>query len=113
KGEKYKVKPGQFITSLPSIVIKCGKGVTIQNVRTALKRFEKYGFLTDESTNQNRLITIQNWASYQGFEEPKKEAQQSKQQTTNSQLTDDQQTTNSQLTASKKERSKERENEEK
>jgi hypothetical protein len=44
KGEKYKCKPGQFVTSLESITKACGKGVTIQNVKTAIKRFEKLIF---------------------------------------------------------------------
>lgn len=29
---------------------------------------DKYGFLTNESTNQNRLITICNWECYQSNE---------------------------------------------
>lgn len=91
KGEKFTVKKGQMITSLESIVLKCGKGVTIQNVRTALVRFEKYGFLTNESTNKNRLITLVNWEVYQHKEdEPNKQ--------TNKQLTSNQQATNKQLT---------------
>lgn len=94
KGKKYKAKPGQFVTSLPSIVKKCGKGITTQNVRTALARFEKYGFLTDESTNRNRLITIANWDLYQQVDE------QANMQT-NRQLTGNQQATNRQLTAKK------------
>ena len=65
KGQTYSVQPGQFITSLASLKEMCGKGMTIQKVRTALNRFEKYGFLTSESTNQNRLITIVNWNVYQ------------------------------------------------
>ena len=91
KGEKYTVKKGQMITSLESIVQKCGKGVTMQNVRTALKRFEKYGFLTNESTNKNRLITLANWEFYQP---PKSEPNKQ----TNKQLTSNQQATNKQLT---------------
>lgn len=88
KGEKYKVQPGQFITSLPSIVDKSGVGISIQNVRTALKRFEKFEFLTCQSTNRNRLITIVNWTNYQGDEsEPNRQI--------NSQLTGNQQATNS------------------
>ncbi len=90
KGERYKAMPGQFVTSLPSIVKKCGKGITIQNVRTALARFEKYEFLTDESTNKNRLITIVNW-----------ELHQSKDDELTGNLTGDQQATNRQLTANK------------
>ncbi|EPF5050210.1 hypothetical protein ACSSTF_004802, partial [Escherichia coli] len=49
QGAPYKANPGQFVTSLESIRKKCGKGISLQNVRTALKRFEKYGFLTNES----------------------------------------------------------------
>ena len=65
QGQKYVAKPGQFVTSLPKIVEACGNGISIKNVRTALKRFEKYGFLADKSTNKNRLITINNWVFYQ------------------------------------------------
>ncbi len=59
-GEKYTARPGQFVTSLPSLVQKCGKNSSVQKIRTALKRFVKYEFLTDESTSENRLITIVN-----------------------------------------------------
>ena len=94
RGERYTAAPGQFITSLDSIAHKCGKGITMQNVRTALKRFEKYEFLTNESTNKNRLITIVNWGIYQGLEDdPNKQ--------TNMQLTSNQQATNKQLTTNK------------
>ncbi len=65
KGEKFNVKPGQMITSLAGIKEKCGDGISIQNIRTALKRFEKYEFLTNESTKAGRLITIVNWQVYQ------------------------------------------------
>lgn len=66
KGEQYTCKPGQLITSLSSLVRECGEGVTIQNVRTALDRFEKLGFLTSLSTKTGRLITVVNWEKYQG-----------------------------------------------
>lgn len=83
KGEEYTLKTGQLITSLESIANMCAKDVTIQNVRTALKKFEKYGFLTNESTNKNRLITIINWEFYQSNEKN----QQTNQQVVNKQLT--------------------------
>ena len=67
-GEQYEVQPGQIITSLEVITIKSGKGISVQNVRTALKRFEKLGFLTSQSTNKNRLITIVNWGTYHNIE---------------------------------------------
>lgn len=87
QGKLYNIEPGQFITSLESIAEKCGKGVSIQNVRTALKRFEKYEFLTNKSTNKNRLITIVNWGVYQGNEEELTNKLTGNQQATNKQLT--------------------------
>ena len=105
QGKQYECMPGQVITSLPKIAERSGKGVSIQNVRTALKRFEKLGFLTDESTNKNRLITIVNWAIYQGSDdEPNRQ--------TNKQLTGNQQAANRQLTAIKNIRTKEGKNKE-
>lgn len=65
EGQKFKCEAGQFITSLNSIAEACGKGVSVQNVRTALSRFEKLGFLTNQSTKTGRLITIVNWGKYQ------------------------------------------------
>lgn len=77
KGEKYKVERGQFITSASSIIENCGQGITRQNVRTALKRFEKLEFLTYESTKKGMLITIVNWGLYQGnCDEPNQEPNQ-------------------------------------
>lgn len=94
KGERYICQPGQMITSLDKIAKKAGKGISIQNVRTALLRFEKYSFLTNESTNSNRLITICNWDDYQTKEiDSNKDA--------NSQPTSDQQASNNQPTTNK------------
>ena len=64
-GNEFDVKPGQFVTSLDSIRKAAGIGISQQNVRTALKRFEKLGFLTNESTNRGRLISITKWDDYQ------------------------------------------------
>lgn len=94
KGKRIKLQPGQFITSLPAIAKLAGAGVSVQNVRTALKRFAEYEFLTDESTADGRLITICNWERYQREnEEPNSQ--------TNRPLTDHQQTANRPLTANK------------
>lgn len=68
KGEKFSVQSGQFITSLESIRVNTGGNVSIQNIRTALARFEKLEFLTNESTKTGRLITIVNWGDYQHIE---------------------------------------------
>ena len=50
KGKKFRAKPGQFVTSIDSIAKKSGKGISVKNVRTALDKFEKLGFLANEST---------------------------------------------------------------
>lgn len=68
-GKKYIVKPGEFITSLKKIKKMCGKGITIKRIRTALLKFENYGFLASKTTNKNRLISVINWDIYQGREE--------------------------------------------
>lgn len=68
QGKKYICMPGQVITSLDKIAKEAGKGISIQNVRTALLRFEKLGFLTNQSTKESRLITINNWELYQSQE---------------------------------------------
>lgn len=94
KGKKYIVKSGEFITSLEKIVAKCGKGITTQNVRSALKRFEKLQFLTNESTKQNRLIKIENWSLYQDEENQPNKA-------TNKEVTNDQQRPNKEVTTNK------------
>ncbi|MDW7678592.1 MAG: hypothetical protein SCK57_13100 [Bacillota bacterium] len=65
QGIAYHLKPGQLITSINRLVEECGEGATHRKVRTALSLFEKYGFLTIETTNQHSLITIANWESYQ------------------------------------------------
>lgn len=100
----YTVQPGQFITSLPGIVKKCNcKEITIQKVRTALERFEKLGFLTDKSTNKNRLVTIVNWGVYQSTDNEVNSQN-------NRHLTGTQQALNRHLTPNKKERNKEYKN---
>ena len=44
KGEKCSCDAGQLLTSLRSLKEACGDGVSMQNVRTALVKFEKLGF---------------------------------------------------------------------
>lgn len=64
KGKRFKCGPGQFVTSSTKLAKKAL--VTRQNVRSSLVKFKKYEFLTYESTNTGLLITIVNWAKYQG-----------------------------------------------
>lgn len=94
-GEIYTVKPGQFITSLQNLKKQCVCDVSVQSVRTALLKLERWGFLTKRSTRKSTLITICNWERYQldAHKEQHKE-----QQTANTQLTNNQHTANTQLT---------------
>ena len=89
QGRKYICKPGQVITSLEKIAKEAGKGITLKNVRTAIDRFQKYGFLANESTNKNRLITITNWELYQSWDD-----EQASKQASNGQATGKQRATN-------------------
>jgi len=92
QGKRFSLQGGQFITSQQSLA-KCA-GVSIQNVKTALKRFEKYEFLTDNPTNSGRLISVVNWEHYQQMEDtPNRQPNQP--------LTDSQPTTNQALTTNK------------
>lgn len=91
KGKKFVCMPGQVVTSLEQIAKNAGKGITIQNVKSAIKRFEKLEFLTNESTNTGRLITIVNYTFYQGGEDETNKP-------SNKDLTKEQQSTNKDLT---------------
>jgi len=94
QGELFECEPGQFITSLASLQEVCAKDVTTQNIRTAVSKLEKWNFLTNESTNTGRLITIENWGKYQGSLNETNKAN-------NKELTKHQQSTNKELTTNK------------
>ena len=100
KGKQFKAEAGMLVTSLDSICTRCGKGISVQNVRSALNKFEKYEFLTQEVTKTGRLINIVNWGVYQGgLEEGNKD--------TNKEVTNDQQSTNKEVTKSQQTGNKE------
>lgn len=65
QGKKFNVMPGQMITSANSIMKECGQDISRQNIRTALDKFERYEFLTKQSTKTGMLVTIENWGMYQ------------------------------------------------
>lgn len=95
-GKKFSVEPGQFITSFESIRKACGDDVSIQNVRTAMVRFEKLQFLTRQSTSHGQKITITNWDTYQHTESDANKA-------SNTRVTCDQHAPNMRVTTNKKE----------
>ena len=93
-GRPYYCKPGQMITSAESIAKKAGPDISRQNVRTALKRLEKMGFLTIQTTKLNTLLTICNWETYQFNPEAAN-------QTTNLETTNESPSANQRLTTNK------------
>ncbi|MEN2346504.1 conserved phage C-terminal domain-containing protein [Lentilactobacillus parabuchneri] len=95
-GKQYHASPGELITSLKGIAQQAGVGINEGNVRTALKRFESYRFLTCKSTNKNRLINIVNWHKYQDSQS-REYKQKHKQSTSNVQAEYKQNTTNEEL----------------
>ena len=90
-GDTITLNPGQFITSYAEIKKLTGKGVSMQNVRTGIDRFEKLGFLTREVTRRGSLVTIVNWRKYQDINYETNMAN-------NNELTSHQQGTNKALT---------------
>ena len=54
---------GQLVTSLPKIATDTG--LSIRQTRTALSHLISTGEVTDESSNQNRIITIVKYDDYQ------------------------------------------------
>lgn len=94
-GEQFTCQPGQFVTSLESLLTHSGKKISIQKIRTALKKFKKYEFLTWETTNTGSLITIVNWDKYQTREQNETDESNDCQQTYDKQPTHNKNVNNS------------------
>lgn len=58
---KVTTKRGQLAVTLSELQNELGKGVTRQNVRSALKRLEQLKYLTCNSTNKYTLVTVENY----------------------------------------------------
>ena len=82
------IKRGELVTSYSSLSEKTG--LTVQQVRTSIKKLEKSGDITKKSSNKNTLIIVTNYDLWQG-----------EQQTNNNQITNEQQTNNNQITTTK------------
>ncbi|SHF35105.1 hypothetical protein SAMN05444392_11668 [Seinonella peptonophila] len=104
QGEIYRLQPGQVVTSLAKIrAMSADCEVSIQTVRTTLLKLEKWGFLTNQSTKKNRLITLVNWEFYQGDREESTKKLTNNQQSTNKELANHQQSDNKELITNKNE----------
>lgn len=92
------VKRGQFISSLGNI--SNATGISVQSIRTILKKLEKTNEIELKSTNQYTIVTICKYESYQDEKE-----------TINKPITNNQQTTNKRLTTNKNEKKEKNEKE--
>lgn len=79
------IKRGSRIASYASLASELG--LSVQNVRTAVKHLISTSEITIKPTSKYTVFTVTNYNIYQ-------DEQQANQQTTNNQLTNDQQTTN-------------------
>ena len=86
------VSPGDCVIGRKELAERLG--LSEQNVRTALSHLKKTGEITTRATNKFTVVSIANWASYQG-------GCGSANQQANHQLTNNQPATNQQLTTYK------------
>jgi len=90
------IKKGQFVTSFGKI--SSDTGISLQTIRTLLKKFEKTNEINIQTTNKFTIVTICKYECYQQENE-----------LTNTLLTNEQQTTNKQLTTNKNDKKEKKE----
>ena len=98
KWQGIDIKRGQFISSLGNI--SNATGISLQTIRTILKKLEKTNEIELKSTSQYTLVTI---CKYECYQDEKDEP--------NKPLTNNQQTTNKQLTTNKNDKKEKNEKE--
>lgn len=64
----YLVKRGQVLATVQGLAD--GSGLSVQSVRTHLKRLEETGEITSTTDHRRTLITITNYDRYQGIPRP-------------------------------------------
>lgn len=94
KGELF--PPGSFPTSYEAFGRDCG--LSVQQVRTSLKKLKSTGEITYETTQRGTIINVVKWRDYQGFDYSDDSPINTP---INNQSTDNQQTINKQLTTLK------------
>lgn len=87
------VPRGSFITSTEKLANETG--LSIQQIRTALKKLEETGEVNKQTTSRFTHIFVQNYCLYQDEQQAN---QQAKQQASNKQITNKQQANNKQAT---------------
>lgn len=102
------LKRGQFVTSLKHLAEE--NGISLQTLRTHLKRLKSTRELTIKSTNKNSIITV---CKYESYQSEKSEANTQTNTQANKQVTSNQQATNIQLTTDKNDKNNKNVNNEK
>jgi len=106
KWRGHEVLCGQHITS--NEIISLHTGLSVQMVRTALRKLKSTGEITTQSTNKFTLVTIVKWAFYQGGADDCNT--QNNNQSASNQHADNAQPTNGQHSINNKQEVKEKEN---
>lgn len=86
------VLAGQHITSIDKISKQTG--LSQMMVRAALNKLVTTGEIEKVSTNKYTVITVVNWAFYQGEEQASNKQETNKEQTNNNQITNEEQSNN-------------------
>lgn len=80
-----KIPAGTFVSSLEKMAQ--GTGLTIQQVRTAIKNLKSTQDITQRTTSRYSIITVNNWKKYQADNTNSNKRITNKQQTNNKQIT--------------------------
>lgn len=78
---------GQFLTSYKNL--SENTGLTVQQIRTSIKKLKSTSNITSKTTNKYQIITITNYDLYQGINKQPNKQVTNKQQTSNKQVTTD------------------------
>lgn len=93
KWRGIEIKRGQFVTSLKTLSTETG--MSVMQVRTALEKLEKTGYITSNATNKNRIITV---VFYIDEQKHNKQINKRTNKQVTSKSTNKQQTSNKQIT---------------
>ncbi len=79
------IKRGQLVTSLEHL--SDDLGLSVQQIRTSIKKLKSTGEITSKATNKYTLVTVERYEDYQSKEEKATSKITNEQQTTNKQIT--------------------------
>lgn len=79
------IKRGQLVTSLEHL--SDDLGLSVQQIRTSIKKLKSTGEITSKATNKYTLVTIERYEDYQSKEEKATSKITNEQQTNNKQIT--------------------------